>query len=460
MKNIFNDMSKLKRLIVLVSIILVLLVIIMIAISLVQKENQWQEEKKELDQGNTPPTSFEKEIVTDHSTFFSVGDSIQDYLNSISFNIEDISLQPVRGSKMPNAATLYAQDEGITDEKSKRQAIYNFLNPNYISQNEITTENVLEKVPNNDKVEFTPLEMYQLLGNYRTQYAVYGEMENMETEEKTQCYFVVDVDKTNSSFYITPIEFSKYANVKDIPLSDEDTAIELNDNNYFSYTVMQENDIILKYFSYYKKLMQENPDMAYLLLDEEYRNKRFGSVEEFKNYVSKNQEEIQSYVAKEYEVNNLEEGTEYVCQDQYKHSYIFKVSAVMQFQVKLDTYTIESEEVKQRYQNADERRKVEMNVDKWFQMLNYRDYKSAYAVLDESFKAQYFQTEEWFEEYMRGKFPYYYGVNLSDYSNEAGLHIQKILLTDITAKIKMTVPETIVMKLTDDGFVMSFRVLS
>ena len=302
--------------------------------------------------------------------------------------------------------------------------------------------------------------MYQLLGNYRTQYAVYGEMENMETEEKTQSYFIVDVDKTNSSFYITPVEFSKYANVKDIPLSDEDTSIELNDNNYFSYTVMQENDIMLKYFSYYKRLMQENPDMAYLLLDEEYRNKRFGSVEEFKNYVSKNQEEIQTYVAKEYEVNNLEDGTEYICQDQYKHSYIFKVSAVMQFQVKLDTYTIESDEVKQRYQNADERRKVEMNVDKWIQMLNYRDYKAAYAVLDESFKAQYFQTVEWFEEYMRGKFPYYYGLNLSDYSNEAGLYIQKILLTDITAKIKMTVPETIVMKLTDDGFVMSFRVLS
>ena len=318
----------------------------------------------------------------------------------------------------------------------------------------------MEKVPNNGKVEFTPLEMYQLLGNYRTQYAVYGEMKNMETEEKTQCYFIVDVDKTNSSFYITPVEFSKYANVKDIPLSDEDTTIELNDNNYFSYTVMQENDIMLKYFSYYKKLMQENPDMAYLLLDEEYRNKRFGSVEEFKNYVSKNQEDIQTYVAKEYEVNNLEDGTEYICQDQYKHSYIFKVSAVMQFQVKLDTYTIESDEVKQRYQNADERRKVEMNVDKWIQMLNYRDYKAAYAVLDESFKSQYFQTVEWFEEYMRGKFPYYYGLNLSDYSNEAGLYIQKILLTDITAKIKMTVPETIVMKLTDDGFVMSFRVLS
>lgn len=454
-----KKISLLKKAIIIISCIILIIIIIFI-IMLYQKETTLPGDKEILERGNHAPTSFEKEIVTDHSTFFSVGDAIQDYLNSISFNIEDISLQPVRGSKMPNAATLYAQDEGITDEKSKRQAIYNFLNPKYISQNGITTENVLEKVPNNGKVEFTPLEMYQLLGNYRTQYAVYGEMENMETEEKTQSYFIVDVDKTNSSFYITPVEFSKYANVKDIPLSDEDTSIELNDNNYFSYTVMQENDIMLKYFSYYKRLMQENPDMAYLLLDEEYRNKRFGSVEEFKNYVSKNQEEIQTYVAKEYEVNNLEDGTEYICQDQYKHSYIFKVSAVMQFQVKLDTYTIESEEVKQRYQNADERRKVEMNVDKWIQMLNHRDYKAAYAVLDESFKAQYFQTVEWFEEYMRGKFPYYYGLNLSDYSNEAGLYIQKILLTDITAKIKMTVPETIVMKLTDDGFVMSFRVLS
>ena len=454
-----KKISLLKKAIIIISCIILIIIIIFI-IMLYQKETTLPGDKEILERGNHAPTSFEKEIVTDHSTFFSVGDAIQDYLNSISFNIEDISLQPVRGSKMPNAATLYAQDEGITDEKSKKQAIYNFLNPNYISQNGITTENVLEKIPNNGKVEFTPLEMYQLLGNYRTQYAVYGEMKNMETEEKTQCYFIVDVDKTNSSFYITPVEFSKYANVKDIPLSDEDTTIELNDNNYFSYTVMQENDIMLKYFSYYKKLMQENPDMAYLLLDEEYRNKRFGSVEEFKNYVSKNQEEIQTYVAKEYEVNNLEDGTEYICQDQYKHSYIFKVSAVMQFQVKLDTYTIESDEVKQRYQNADERRKVEMNVDKWIQMLNYRDYKAAYAVLDESFKSQYFQTVEWFEEYMRGKFPYYYGLNLSDYSNEAGLYIQKILLTDITAKIKMTVPETIVMKLTDDGFVMSFRVLS
>ena len=243
MKNIFKDISYLKRLIIIVSIVLVLVIIIMIVISLFQKEAEWQEEKKILDQGNTSPSSFEKEIVKDHSTFFSVGDAIQKYLNSVSFNLEEISTEPVRGSKMPNAATLYAQNQGITDENSKKQAIYNFLDPNYISQKNITTDNILEKIENKGKVEFIPLEMYQLLGNYKTQYAVYGQLQNIETQEQEQAYFVVDVDKTNSTFYITPIDFAQYPNVADIPLDDEDTSIEKNDNNYFSYTIMQENDI-------------------------------------------------------------------------------------------------------------------------------------------------------------------------------------------------------------------------
>lgn len=460
MKNIFNDISKLKRIIIIVSIILVLIIIIMLAISLFQKEAEWQEEKKILDQGNTPPSSFEKEIVTDHSTFFSVGDAIQKYLNSISFNLEEISSEPVRGSKKLNAATLYAQDQGITDGDSKKEAIFNFLDPKYISDNNISVSNVLDKVYNNGKVEFIPLKMYELLGNNKTQYAVYGIMQNINGEEQEEAYFVVSVDKRNTSFCITPVNFEEYQDVNEIPLEGKDENIELNKNNYFSFSIMEENDIAQKYFTYYKSMMLENPETAYEMLEEEYRNKRFGSLDEFKNYVTKNEEEIESYLAKEYEVNVLEDATEYVCQDQYKHSYIFKVSAVMQFQVKLDTYTIESEETKQKYQMANERRKVEMNVDKWIQMLNHRDYKAAYQVLDESFKSKHFQDLNRFEEYMRSRFPLYYGITLSDFSNEAGVYIQKILMTDITAKMKNPLHENIIMKLTDEGFVMSFRILS
>ena len=61
---------------------------------------------------------------------------------------------------------------------------------------------------------------------------------------------------------------------------------------------------------------------------------------------------------------------------------------------------------------------------------------------------------------MRSVFPLYYGLNFSDINEESGLFIQDILLTDITSNEKIVIPETIIMKLTDDGFRMSFRILN
>ena len=93
-------------------------------------------------------------------------------------------------------------------------------------------------------------------------------------------------------------------------------------------------------------------------------------------------------------------------------------------------------------------------------MLNNRDYKYAYEVLDEDFRNEYFQNVEKFERYMRTILPLHYGLTFSDYKEEGGVFIQDILLTDITANEKIVIPETIIMKLTDDGFKMSFKILN
>lgn len=451
---------KIKRMIILVSILILLVIIVMIGITLFQKEKEWQEEKEILDKGNHVPTSYEKQIVTDHSTFFAVADCVQKYLNSLSLDIDEISSKPVPGSKMRSATTIYAENQNITDEESKKEAIYNLLNPDYIKQNNITINNILNKIENKEKVELIPLKMYELLGNNRAQYALYGKTKEIESGQEKDAYFIIHVDKTNRAFEIIPVNTNQYNQIEDIPLEEEDTSIEQNKNNIFSYKIMQENEIAQKYFTYYKRLMQEDVESAYNLLEEKYRNKRFGNLEEFEKYVEKNKEDIKEYLVKEYETNEVEDAIEYVCKDQYQHYYTFDVTAVMQFSVKLDNYTIESEEVKQRYQIVNERRKVEMNIDKWILMLNNRDYKAAFDVLDESFKSQYFATADDFESYMREKFPLYYGLTLSDFSEEAGVYIQKILLTDVTAKRSTVAPETIIMKLTDDGFKMSFRILS
>lgn len=454
------NLHKMKKWILCISIFIVCILIIMIGITLFQKEEEIQEEREILDQGNKIPTSYEKKILTEHSTFFSVADCVQKYLNSLSLNTDEISNKPVTGSKMRSAVTIYAENQNITDEASKKEAIYNFLNENYVKQNQITKNNILDKIEDKEAVEFIPMKMYELLGNNKSQYAVYGRTQEIESKEEKDVYFIVNVDKTNHAFNLIPVAFEEYDDLNDIPLEEKDESIEQNKNNVFSYQIMQENEIVQKYFTYFKRLMQENPEMAYDILDEEYRNKRFGNIEEFKNYIDKNQEEIKGYLAREYETKKTENGTEYICSDQYQHYYIFQVSAVMQFSVKLDNYTIESEEVKHKYEIADDKRKIEMNTDKWILMLNYRDYHAAFEALDETFREKNFENEEKFESYMRRRFPDYYGLHLSDFSKEAGVYIQEILLTDIRAKKDMVLPETIIMKLTEDGFKMSFRILT
>ena len=206
--------------------------------------------------------------------------------------------------------------------------------------------------------------------------------------------------------------------------------------------------------------MLNDPEKAYEMLDEEYKNKRFGNLETFKNYVDNNREDIESYVIKEYGINKLLDGTEYICQDQYDHAYTFKETSIMKFSAKLDNYTIESEETKQKYKEAKEQKKVAMNIDKWISMLNNKDYKAAYGVLDETFRNQYFESVDDFEQYMKDIFPAYMGVELMEYSKESGLNIQKVILYGYTGDKSWSKPETIIMQLSDEGFKMSFRILN
>lgn len=459
------NINKIKMIIIITAIIVVITIILLIIFNLLKGNGYIPSEGEIIDEeevGTPPINSEEKREIDSASTFFSIENAIQKYLSAVSINVDEISSTPVRGSNMRNAATIYAENNGITDEQSKKQSIYNFLSKKYIEANNITVDNVLDKIPNNGKVDFKALHMLRVLNYEKEQYAVYGIETSTNDGIEEDVYFIVDVDKNtdNGIFAITPIEKNKYTKLEDIPLNINEVSIEKNDNNNFSYTTITDRELTQKYFSYYKSLMLNNPEKAYEMLDEEYRNKRFGSVDDFKSYIDKNREDIEDYVAKEYGVNSLTDGTEYICQDQYNHSYTFKETSIMQFTAKLDNYTIESDETKQKYQDAKEEKKVAMNIDKWITMLNSKDYKTAFEVLDETFRNQYFQNVDEFEEYMKYTFPTYMGVELMEYSKESGVSIQRVIIYDSSGEEKWSKSETIIMQLTDDGFKMSFRILS
>lgn len=464
--NINNlDINKIKKIIIIIVIIIMITIALLVIFNLLKNNGYIPSEGEIIDEeevGTPPIDSQEKHKIDSASTFFSIEDAIQKYLNSISINVNEITSTPIRGSNMRSAATIYAENNGITDEQSKKQSIYNFLSKRYIQSNNITVDNVLEKIPSNEKVDFKALDMLRVLDYEKEQYAVYGIETNLNDDSEKEVYFVVDVDKYTDDglFAITPIVTSEYKKLEDIPLNIDDISIEKNNNNVFSYSTITDKELTLKYFSYYKSLMLNDPEKAYEMLDEEYKNKRFGNLETFKNYVDNNREDIESYVIKEYGINKLLDGTEYICQDQYDHAYTFKETSIMKFSAKLDNYTIESEETKQKYKEAKEQKKVAMNIDKWISMLNNKDYKAAYGVLDETFRNQYFESVDDFEQYMKDIFPAYMGVELMEYSKESGLNIQKVILYGYTGDKSWSKPETIIMQLSDEGFKMSFRILN
>ena len=135
--------------------------------------------------------------------------------------------------------------------------------------------------------------------------------------------------------------------------------------------------------------------------------------------------------------------------DIYGNYFIFKGN-ITQYSVLLDTYTIEIDEFKEEYQKADEAKKVALNLEKFQQMINGKDYESAYYILDENFR--YYIEENWFE---CNKFSY------DECEENDGIYIIKVSVVNAIQEDdnSKSIPKTFAMKLKNKtDFVMSFNV--
>ena len=179
---------------------------------------------------------------------------------------------------------------------------------------------------------------------------------------------------------------------------------------------------------------------------------------EFKTYIINNRDELAKIQCKEYLINTYADYTEYVCKDQFQNMYIFNLKNPATYSIKLDTYTIPTDEFKQQYQNSSNENKVKLNIDKWFDMINNRDYKNAFNYLDETFRTNNLKNDpNTFEAYMRDKYPSHYQVLYGNISERNGTYVQSVKLKDIIGGDSTEYMLDIIMQLQDDmNFVMSF----
>ena len=216
------------------------------------------------------------------------------------------------------------------------------------------------------------------------------------------------------------------------------------------------------YLNDFKTDMMYNIEDAYNKLESEYRQKKFPTLNSFQNYIEDNKEQIQSIAIDRYSIEteeNANSNYSYIITDKNNKYYIFNVSAVMQYTVILDTYTIDLPQFIEQYNNATDAEKVLMNIQKVFAAINDGDYNYVYNKLDNTFKQNNFPTLENFEKYIKENLYKNNSISYTNYQTNANLHIYEINIKNADVEKSSVITKNFIMQLLDGtDFVMSFNV--
>jgi hypothetical protein len=197
---------------------------------------------------------------------------------------------------------------------------------------------------------------------------------------------------------------------------------------------------------------------VYNMMTEEYRNKRFGNLDNYKQYIKDNYDEFKGINASAYLTKNTDNAVQYVIKDQYQNLYIFDVKSTMNYTIKLDTYTIEEENFTTTYAGADESQRVQMNIGKFFDMINRHDYITSYRCLDDTFKKNNMKSQQEFENTIKNSLFKFNKYELNELKSIGSKTYEcQLYVSDSIDSASDRIKMTIIMQLQEDrNFVMSF----
>lgn len=125
---------------------------------------------------------------------------------------------------------------------------------------------------------------------------------------------------------------------KDDSLEYEEYLKNYEVNEYIA-TYVTDEDMARRYLNDYIHNMYFDIEYAYSLLDEEYRNAKFGSLDSYKNYVYSLT--YSTYQMDRYYKTSKDGYLIFGVYDKNGNLFIFKTKGVMQYTVYLDDYTVE-----------------------------------------------------------------------------------------------------------------------
>ena len=365
--------------------------------------------------------------------------------------------------KENNIYTILAIDNVIQNvidyaKESNKQALYNITETNYIKRNNISTDNVITIYENIKKYYIQ--EMYAFETSTMSEYYTYGFILKENNDKPENYYFKVCKDSSNSTFSVSPLKIDEYNKAKEEKINKiENESIKSNLYNKYNYNLYSGKDVAEKYINDFIFKMKYIPDVAFGTLDEEYRNKKFSNIDEFKSYIKNNSERFDDFIIRSYGREATENITNYEVEDINNHYYKIKASSGMDYTIILDDYTVESNEYVQKYNSSSDSTKIATCINKFFKLIDSKEYKSAYAYLDDTFKQKNFDTVGKFETYAKQNFFNNNTVTISSAEKVGDIYSCKVQIKSGVSVAAMSKDITVIIKLKENtDFVMSFSI--
>ncbi len=437
------------KILVLSIIVIIIIIICLIMLVVINKYFNTDNHKYE--------TDFEQQVLYENDEEIKLLDNKNKY-----FVIEKIVSEITSYIKETNGDMEY--DTTLIDEETAKKAfqkeglqIINYMLDNeYKNSNKNVDDTIINMARKYKDYQNTidKVYIYDKSANIDI-YIVYAFIGNEEFN------IVIKTDSENNTFsiflsdYLEKYNYSKIMQTRDIKISEN--SIEKNDYNQFKYTNISENQMPKYYLNNYIKLMKSNTKLAYSLLEEEYKKNRFSTFDEFNSYAQE-KKDIQVSISK-YKIVKKDNYTIYVCEDTHGFVYIFKEIALMNYTVQLDNYTIENEELVEEYAKLKTVDKGAENVRKFFEMLNMKDYKSAYNKLDNTFRNNNFSTLQIFENYIKQRVYNNNIINIESYTMvDTDIYTYKVNIQN-ALNTKEEYNYNIIIKLLEGtNFIMSFEI--
>ena len=304
-------------------------------------------------EGDAPILTVNKKLqkVTDNSTLYSISNNINKYFNYIKGNNTQ-AVNELGGN------TLYNLQNNVK----------------YVVKEAYTTEN-------------------RNMAKYYT-YGILTVANGDYTATEQEVYMIIYLTIENKGYMVQTITEEEYKNRQALE-ENEKVTITQGTYNIYEYEYVNNVKQMEIYLQDYVFRVLNNTEKSYELLNEEYRDKRFGSIEQYVKFLNEKIGQLQNIKITQYNVDDSELDKVYIGTDENGNYYHIEESAYMEYELILDNYTLDD------YSNESTEEKIKKSAEKFILMINSADYTNAYNLLEENFKTTNFPTEQDFIDYVK-----------------------------------------------------------